>query len=192
MAFLTEATPPHEFGSFKDPRPSKSTMLPLSITLTLQAKACETWPLGITLGLRCRPHRVVRYGLLLSILLDCLSFHLQGPRIVVLSLTPLTVSNRHLAYRSCTRVNCDFLVPTPPVICFNRFTVDRHVADCDCVQVHLVRTHSPSLESSLEATSVGFVRSTFSLTGNVILWSFSWGVLVHTQLLAYRTHRKVY
>ena len=32
MAFLTDATPAHEFGSVKDPLPSKTTMLPLSIT----------------------------------------------------------------------------------------------------------------------------------------------------------------
>ena len=34
-----------------------------------------------------------------SILPNCLSFHLRGPRIVVLSLSPLKVSNRHLAIR---------------------------------------------------------------------------------------------
>ena len=60
--------------------------------LTQQAGACGPWTLGISLGLRCRSHRVVRYRLLLSILQDCLSFHLQGPRIFVPSLIPLTVS----------------------------------------------------------------------------------------------------
>ena len=33
MAFLTDATPAHVFVSMKDPLPSKTTMLPLSVTV---------------------------------------------------------------------------------------------------------------------------------------------------------------
>ena len=51
-------------------------------------------------GLRTlAPWSVVRCELLQSILGDCESFHLQGPRIVVLSLSPLTVSSQFLANR---------------------------------------------------------------------------------------------
>ena len=145
MALLTDATPAHEVASMKDAPPSKTTMLPLSSLLTLQAKACGPWLLGMSLGSRCHHHRVVRCELLPSILPDCLAFHLQGPRIVVLSLSPLTVliniwpivwiHNRF----SCTRVNCDFSASTSLTICCNGFAVDGHVATCDCVLVHLVK-----------------------------------------------------
>ena len=42
MAFLTEATPTHELGSMKDPLPSKTTMLPLSITPDTASKGVRT------------------------------------------------------------------------------------------------------------------------------------------------------
>ena len=42
MAFLTEATPAHELGSVKDPLPSKTTMLPLSITPDTTSKGLRT------------------------------------------------------------------------------------------------------------------------------------------------------
>ena len=62
-------------------------------------------------------------------------------------------------------VDGDFPVPASPAICFNRFTVDGHVADRDCIQLHLDR---PPLLIVGVATRVGFlwnfVRSTFSLT----------------------------
>ena len=59
---------------------------------------------------------------------------------------------------SSTRVNCDFTVPTTPTMCCEKFAVDGHAVDghaanCDCVQVHLVRPHSPSLELSLGRSS---------------------------------------
>ena len=44
--------------------------------------------LGMSLGSRCHSHHVVRCELLQSILPDCQSFHVLGPRIVVLSLSP--------------------------------------------------------------------------------------------------------
>ena len=42
MAFLTDATVAHVFGSVKDPLPSKSTMLPLSITPDTASKGLRT------------------------------------------------------------------------------------------------------------------------------------------------------
>ena len=85
MAFLTDTTPAHEFGNMKDPLPSKTTMLPLSITPDTASKGLRTLaPWNVT-RLEMSPHRVARCGLLLSVLPGCLSFHLQGPRIVVLS-----------------------------------------------------------------------------------------------------------
>ena len=51
---------------------------------------------------------------------------------------------------------------TSLTICFNKFPVDGHVANCDCVQVHLVR---------LPLFIFGVVaRSVFSFTGDVLLW----------------------
>ena len=99
MAFLTEATPAHKFGSMKNPLPSKTTRLPLSVTPDTASRGLRTLDLGMSVELTCRTHRVVRYGLLLSFLTDCLSFQLQGPHIVVLSLSPLTVSEQHLVIR---------------------------------------------------------------------------------------------
>ena len=99
MAFLTGATPAPEVGSMKDPLPSKTTMLPLSITPDTASKDLRTFASRNVTRLEISPHRVVRCELLPSILPDCLSFHLQGPRIVVLSLSPSTVSNQYLATR---------------------------------------------------------------------------------------------
>ena len=42
IAFLTDPTPAHEFGSMKDPLPSKTTMLPLSITPDTASKGLRT------------------------------------------------------------------------------------------------------------------------------------------------------
>ena len=67
--------------------------------LILPGKACGLWLPGMSFGSRCHLHRDVRFELLPSILQDCQSFHLQGPRIVVLSLIPLTVSNQYWANR---------------------------------------------------------------------------------------------
>ena len=92
IAFLTDATPAHEFGSMKDPLPSsKTTMLPLSITPDTASKGLRTLAPWNVIRLEMSPPPCVRCELLLSILQDCLSFQLQGPRIVVLSLSPLTV-----------------------------------------------------------------------------------------------------
>ena len=114
--------------------------------LTQQAGACGLWPLGMTLSLRCRSHRVVRYGLLLAILPDCLSFHLQGPHIVCPCTEPFD------GFRSTFGQSSGFTTdspapestvisraPTSLAICFNRFIVNRHVADRDCIQVHPAR-----------------------------------------------------
>ena len=101
MAFLTDVTPAHEFGNMEDPLPSKTTMLPLSITPDTAKKGLRTLaPWNVT-RLEMSPplHRVVRCELVVSIPPDCLFFHLQGPRVVVLSLSLLTVSNRHSANR---------------------------------------------------------------------------------------------
>ena len=90
------------------------------------------------LCLRCRSHCVVRYGLLLAILPDCLSFHLQG------------------TYR------CPFTEP------FDGFR----------------STFGQSSGFTTDVVTRGnfnwnFIRSTFSLTGDVVLGSFTWQVLVH-------------
>ena len=85
---------------------------------------------------------------------------------------------------SCTGVNCDFSVSTSPIICCNRFTVAGHVANCDNVQVHLIRP-------PLSITGV-VALSVFSFTGDVILWRFNWQTLVHSHLLAHRTDREVH
>ena len=90
------------------------------------------------------------------------------------------VLNRHVAHR----LDVIFSVSTSLTICCNRFAVDGHVADRDCVQVHLVR---------LPLSIIGVVaRSVFSITGDVILWRFIWQTLVHLQLLAHRTDREVH
>ena len=99
MAFLTDATPAHVLGSLKDPLSSKTTMLPLSITPDTASRGLRTLaPWNVT-RLEIATHRVVGCVLLLSIHPGWLSFHLQGPHIVVLSLNPLTVSDQHLANR---------------------------------------------------------------------------------------------
>ena len=139
-----------------------------------------------SLGSRCHSHSVVRCELLLSILPDCVSFHLQGPRIVVLSLSPLTVSDQHLANNrfSCTGVICYFSVPTLLAVCFTRFTVDSLLLIVTVFQVHLVR---PPL------SIIGVVaQSVFSFTGDVLLWRFHWQTLGQPQLLAHRRDRKVH
>ena len=158
-AFLTE------FGSIKDPLPSKTTMLPLSITPdTAKSRLADRG------SLERHSARDVTPTVLFGANIDCqashiLSFHLQGPRIAVLSLSPSTVFIQHVANRnhfSCTGVNCDFSVSTSLIICCNRFAVDGHVANCDCVQIHLIR---PPL------STIGVVaRSVFSFTGDVKLW----------------------
>ena len=71
--------------------PSKSTMLPLSITPDTASKGLRTLASWNVTRLEMSPHRVVRCDFLPSFLPDCPSVHLQGPRIVVLSLSPLTV-----------------------------------------------------------------------------------------------------
>ena len=45
MAFLTEATPANEFSSMKDPLPSKTTLLPLSITPDTASRDLRTFAL---------------------------------------------------------------------------------------------------------------------------------------------------
>ena len=92
MTFLTDATPAHEFGSMKDPLPSKTTMLPLSLTPDTASKGLRTLAPWNVIRLEMSPPTVTFGANFYSkFFTDCLSFHLQGPRIVVLSLSPLTV-----------------------------------------------------------------------------------------------------
>ena len=116
MAFLTDDTPAHEFGSMKDPLPSKTTMLLCQPLLTLQAKACGNWLLGTSFG--------VRYELVLSILPDCQTFHLQGPRIVVLSLSPSTVLIQHVANRLDSQPVLLHRSPRSPSVATSLLSID--------------------------------------------------------------------
>ena len=108
------------------------------------------------LDLRCRLHHAVRYGFSQSILQKLSIFSPPGPTYRCPFTEPLE----------------GFSVPASPAICFKRFTVDGHVADRHCIQLHLVR---PPLFIIGVATRSGFlwnfVKSTFSLTGNVTLGS---------------------
>ena len=136
VAFLTEATPTHEPGSRKDPRPSKTTVLTSAITPDTASKGFPTSaPWNVTrLGMSPPPCCAVRTFTVKSP--NCLCFHLQGPRIVVLSLSPLTVSIQHLATSS---VNGDFWILTSLTICFSGSAVEGHVVDLDRVQFYFVR-----------------------------------------------------
>ena len=153
--------------------------------VTLQAKACGAWLLGMSHGSRCHRHRVVQ----------CELFTVNSPKLSIFSpprptyccpfTEPFDGSNRQSANRLdlqpilVDRNQLWFLVPASLTTCCNRFAVDGHVANCDCVKVHLVR---PPL------SIIGVVaRSVFSFTGDVVLWRFNWQTLVHSQLLAHRT-----
>ena len=170
-AFLTEARPAHGFGSMKDPLPSKTTVLPLSITPDTASKGLRTlapWSV-IRLGMSPPPCRSVR------------TFTVKSHRLSIISpprptyRCPFTESFE--GFRSTFGQSSGFTTDSPApestVIsrcrprltnCCTRFAVDGHVANCDCVQVHLVR---PPL------FIIGVVtRSVFTFTGDVILWRF--------------------
>ena len=152
----------------KDPLPSKTTMLPLSITPDTASKglrALAPWS-GTRLDMSPTPCRSVR------------TFTVNSPRLSIFSppgptyrcpftepfdgfeiIWPSTWNHNRF---SCTGVDRDFSVPTSLAVCLTRFTVDSHVANCDCVQVHLVRP--PLFIFGVVA------RSVFSFTGDVVLW----------------------
>ena len=91
MAFLIDATPAHEFGNMKDPLPSITTMFPLSITPDTASKGLWTLAPWNVARLEMSPPPC-RWGRTFTF-----SVHLHGPRIVVLSPSPLMVSDQHLA-----------------------------------------------------------------------------------------------
>ena len=64
MAFLTDATPAHEFGNMKDPLPPKTTMLSLSITPDTASMRLRTMaPWCVTrLGIDLAQDRLVHSG----------------------------------------------------------------------------------------------------------------------------------
>ena len=184
MVFLTDATPAHVFGSMKDPLPSKTTMLPLSLTTGTASKGLPTlahWNV-IPLEKSPPPCRSVR------------TFTVDSPRLSIFSppgptyRCPFTEpfdgfksifgqSSGFTNRFSSTGDHCVFSVPTSLTLCCDKFAVDGHVANCNCVHVHLVR---PPL------SIIGVVaRSVFSFTGDVILWRFHWQRLVHSQLLVH-------
>ena len=86
MAFLTDATPAHEIWQYEG-----STSIEDHDVAFVNHSRHRKQRLADLGTLECHSvrdvalHRVVRCGLSLSILPDCLSFHLLGPRIVVLS-----------------------------------------------------------------------------------------------------------
>ena len=125
-------------------------------------------------GSRCHLHRVVRCELLPSILpppgptYRCpFTERFDGFKSIFGQSSGFTT---HCAALESTVISP---IPTSLTICCDKFAVDGHVADRDCVQVHLVR---PPLSIIGVVTRCNFnwnfVRSIFSLTGDVILWSF--------------------
>ena len=141
----------------KDPLPSKTTMLPLSITP--DTKGLRTLAPWNAFGSRCHLHRVVRCELLPSILTDRLSFLLQGPRIVVISLSPLTVSTQYFwpivrihNRFSSTGVNCDFSVSTSPSVATGLLSMDM-LPSVTAFRSTSSGHQSPSLELSLRRSS---------------------------------------
>ena len=142
MAFLTEATPAHEFGSMKGPLPSNATMFLLSITHDPASRGLRTLARWNVIRLKMSP--------------PCRSVHRQSSQIVKHFSPPgptyrcpftsfegfrssVDHSSGFTTDSSALESSGDVSVPTPLAICFNRFTVVRHVTDCDCIQVHLVR-----------------------------------------------------
>ena len=86
------------------------------------------------------------------------------------------VSDQHLAIRPDSQLilqhqsQRDFSVSTSLTICFNKFAVDGHVADRDRVQFWLFR--QPLFTRG--DFNWFLVRSTFSLTWDVVPGSCSW------------------
>ena len=75
MAFLTKATPAHEFGSKKDPLPSKTIMLPLSMTPDTASKGLRT----------LAPWNVIRLEMLPPPCRSVLTFTVNSPRLSIFS-----------------------------------------------------------------------------------------------------------
>ena len=87
------------------------------------------------------------------------------------------VSDQPLAARldsHRTSVNGDFSVSTSPTICFNRSAVDGNVAIPDRIQFYLLK----KLLFTRSDFNWYFVRSTFSLTKDVVLKSCNWQMLI--------------
>ena len=176
MAFLTDATSAHVFGSMKHPLPSKTKMLPLSTTPDTASEGLRTLAPWSVIRLEmspppCRSVRTFVNSPRLSI------FSPPGPTYRCPFTGPFDGFKSIFGQSSgsqlfsSTGVNCDFSVPTSLTICCDRFAVDGHVANSDCVQVHLVK---PPL------SIIGVVaRSVFSFTGG-FWWRQDLPVVVQT------------
>ena len=139
MALLTDATPAHMFGNMKDPLVSQTTMLPSSITPDTASRGLRTMA-------RWNVIRLQMSELLPSTLPDCQSFHLQGPRIVCPFADPF------YGFKSIFGQSSGFTTDSPAPestvisryrprsasVATGRSAVDGHVANRDCVQVHLL------------------------------------------------------
>ena len=162
---------------------------------TLQVRASGLWPLGGSLDLRCRSHRVVLHGLSPS-----------SPKLSIFSVPAPT-------YRSpCTEPFDGFRSTFGHS---SGFTTDSRAPESTVISRY--QTRSPSFSTELlsmdmllivtvfSSTSSGshtshaatfnwyFVRSTFSLTGDVVLGSCNWQMLaVYAQYLTHRTNRDVH
>ena len=160
MAFLTEATQHTSLAKGRIHFHQIPQCCLCRSLQTLQAGVCGPWLLGMSLGLTCRLHRVVWSELLLSIPTDCRSFYLQGPHIVVLSLSPLMVSNQHLGQSS--GFTTDSPAPESTVISRYRHRFSSVPRDSLSMVILSIVTvfrstssghHSSSLESLLDRSS---------------------------------------
>ena len=127
------------------------------------------------------------------------SFHLQGPRVVVLSLSPLKVSDPQLANRLDSQLillhwsvisQCRPRLPSVSTGLLSMDMLPIVTADSSTSSSH----HSSSLELPIRGGFFwNFVRLTFSLARDVTLGSCNWQLLTaHTQLLTHRTGREVH
>ena len=133
-----------------------SRVVPLSITLDTAGKGFRTLaPWNVT-RLDMSPHGVVRCELLLSVLPGCQSFHLQGPRIVVPSLSLLTVSNRHSANTTDSPAPESTVIsgyrPRSPSVATGLRSIDM-LPNVTAFRSTSSSRHSPSLELSLGRSS---------------------------------------
>ena len=166
----------------KNPFPSKTTMLPLSITPDTPCKGLRTlapWNVVrlVPLEMSLPPCRSVRTCTVSSPRLS--TFHLQGPCIVVFLLCSLIVSKQHLA--------------NPP----DTQQIFLHRSQLSSRYRPRLPSVSPCLLSIVKLRIVTpligvLARSVFSFSVDVILWRFSWQTLVHSQFLAHRTDKKVH
>ena len=152
-------------------------MLPLSFTPITASKGLRT----SALSLECHSARNITPAVLLSTDFrsqfspSCLPFHLQGLRIVILSLSPFLASDRH--FRHPSGFSSDFLTPES--------TVFRY------------RPRFPSVSTALPLTDMLPIAS----SGRLLLrWRCRigepfWGTkkpIGYTQLLTHRTRRKIH